>query len=103
MKQILQSLSSGETTLADVPCPQLNSGSVLIATSKSLLSVGTERMLVNFGKASMMNKALQQPDKVKMVLSKTKTDGIIATYDSVRSKLDQPIPLGYCNAGVVLD
>lgn len=103
MKQILQSLSSGETSLTDVPCPQLKSGSVLIATSKSLLSVGTERMLVNFGKASMMNKALQQPDKVKMVLSKTKTDGIIATYDSVRSKLDQPIPLGYCNAGVVLD
>jgi predicted dehydrogenase/threonine dehydrogenase-like Zn-dependent dehydrogenase len=103
LKQILQNLSDGKTTLVDVPCPQVKQGSLLISTSKSLLSAGTERMIVNFGKANMLNKARQQPDKVKMVLGKVKNDGLLATYDSVRSKLDQPLALGYCNAGVVIE
>ena len=74
---------------------------MLINTSKSLISAGTERMLVEFGRASYMKKALQQPEKVKMVLQKAKSDGLMATVDAVRSKLDQPLPLGYCNVGVV--
>lgn len=60
-------------------------------------------MLVDFGKASLINKARSQPDKVKMVLKKVKTDGLFATYDAVKSKLDQPLPLGYCNVGKVID
>lgn len=103
MKQILQNLSNGKTTLVDVPCPKCNKGSLLIASRNTLVSVGTERMLVDFGKASMLDKARQQPDKVKMVLDKVKTDGLLPTIDAVRSKLDQPLPLGYCNAGVVLE
>lgn len=103
MKQILQNLSSGETTVTEVPCPQITDGKVLIKTSKSLVSAGTERMLIDFGKANIIDKARQQPDKVKMVLNKIKTDGVISTVDAVRSKLDQPISLGYCNAGVVLE
>lgn len=103
MKQILQNLSNGDTTLVEVPCPKPKIGSVLISTSKSLVSVGTERMLVDFGKASWVEKARSQPDKVKMVLDKVKTDGLQPTIDAVRSKLDQPLPLGYCNVGTVLD
>ena len=103
MKQILQNLSNGETTLVDVPCPKCCNGSLLIASRNTLVSAGTERMLVDFGKANMLDKARQQPDKVKMVLNKVKTDGLFPTIDAVRSKLDQPLPLGYCNAGVVLE
>lgn len=103
MKQILQNLSNGETTLVDVPCPKNIHGSLLIASRTTLVSAGTERMLVDFGKASLIAKARQQPDKVKMVLDKVKTDGLFQTLDAVKSKLDQPLPLGYCNAGVVLE
>ncbi|MFA0237751.1 bi-domain-containing oxidoreductase [Vibrio sp. 10N.222.55.C7] len=103
MKQILQNISNGETSLVDVPCPQSKLNYLLIETSKSLVSAGTERMLIDFGKANFIDKARQQPDKVKMVLGKIKTDGLMPTVDAVRSKLDQPLPLGYCNVGTVLD
>ena len=101
MKQILQSLKSGETEVANVPVPRLSSGSLLIQTSHTLVSAGTERMLVNFGKAGWIEKARQQPDKVRMVLDKIKTDGLKQTLDAVFNKLDQPLPVGYCNVGVV--
>ena len=103
MKQILQNLKSGETILEDMPCPKVSTGQLLIRTSKSLVSAGTERMLVDFGKANLIDKARQQPDKVKMVVDKVKTDGFIPTVESVRNKLDQPLPLGYCNVGTVLE
>ena len=103
MKQILQNIANGETQLVDVPCPQANSGHLLISTSKSLVSVGTERMLIDFGKSGWIAKARSQPDKVKMVLEKVKIDGLSQTIDTVRSKLDQPLPLGYCNVGIVQD
>ncbi|ASJ74550.1 bi-domain-containing oxidoreductase [Granulosicoccus antarcticus] len=102
MRQILQNLSSGETRLATVPAPSLASGEVLIRTQCSLISIGTERMMVEFGKANFIDKARQQPEKVKMVLEKVGTDGLAATYEAVKSKLDQPMPLGYSNVGVVL-
>ncbi|HIL03830.1 MAG TPA: dehydrogenase, partial [Candidatus Thioglobus autotrophicus] len=103
MKQILQNLSNGETSVVDVPCPNNTKSNVLIATKNTVVSAGTERMLVDFGKANYIDKARQQPDKVKMVLNKVVTDGLMTTIDAVRSKLDQPLPLGYCNAGVVLE
>ena len=103
MKQILQNLSNGKTTLVDIPCPKIVKGSLLIASSKTLVSPGTERMLVDFGKANVLDKARQQPDKVKKMLGKVKSDGLLPTIDAVRSKLNQPLPLGYCNAGVVLE
>ncbi|MDP0501757.1 MAG: bi-domain-containing oxidoreductase [Verrucomicrobiota bacterium JB022] len=102
MKQILQSLRNGDTQLIEVPAPQVKRGAVLIESRASLISLGTERMLVEFGQASLLDKARQQPDRVKEVLQKARTDGIQATWDAVQTKLDQPIPLGYCNAGVVL-
>lgn len=103
MKQILQNIANGETQLVEVPCPQNQNGQLLISTTKSLVSVGTERMLIDFGKSGWIQKARSQPDKVKMVLGKVKTDGLMPTIDAVRSKLDQPLPLGYCNVGIVQD
>lgn len=103
MKQILQNLGTGETLLAEVPCPQINGGGYLIETSVSLLSLGTEKMLLDFGKANLLNKARQQPEKVKQVLQKVRTDGLGPTLDAIRAKLDQPIPLGYSNVGYVTE
>ena len=101
MKQILQNLSSGETLVVESPAPMLFANSLKIATKVSLISAGTERMLVDFGKSSYIDKARQQPEKVKMVFDKVATDGLMTTYDAVKSKLAQPIPLGYSNVGVV--
>ena len=103
MKALVQSLRNGKTTLVDVPMPGLNSGSVLIQTSQTLVSLGTEKMLVNFGKGTVFQKAKQQPDKVKEVLAKVKTDGLASTISAVKNKLEQPIPLGYCNVGTVIE
>lgn len=101
MKQILQNLGSGETLLADVATPSPGRGQLLIQSSCSLVSLGTEKMLIDFGKSGWIAKARSQPDKVKQVLQKIKTDGLWATLDAVKAKLDTPIPLGYCNVGVV--
>ena len=79
MKQILQNLANGETSLVDIPVPMKVYGHAIIQTTKSLVSVGTERMLVDFGKASLVDKARSQPDKVKMVLDKVVTDGLFTT------------------------
>ena len=103
MKQILQNLGSGETLLADVPEPGPRTGSVLIRTRCSLISLGTERMLVDFGRAGWLEKARKQPDKVRQVLEKVRTDGLFATIDAVKAKLDQPIALGYCNVGEIVE
>jgi len=103
LKQILQSLANGETSLENVPCPKPKRGHILIKSQRSLISAGTEKMLVDFGKAGWVNKARSQPDKVIEVLNKVKNEGLSATYDAVRSKLDQSLPLGYCNVGSVLD
>ena len=101
MRQIVQDMKSGATMLEEVPAPQVKAGYVLIKTSRTLVSLGTERMLVEFGKANLIDKARQQPDKVKQVLDKIKTDGIQPTLEAVFNKLGMPLPLGYCNVGVV--
>jgi len=101
MLQILQNLRSGATALAKVPSAAAGPGQLLIRTSASLISSGTERMLLEFGRAGWFEKARQQPEKVRMVLDKARTDGLAATIESVRAKLDQHIALGYSNAGVV--
>jgi predicted dehydrogenase/threonine dehydrogenase-like Zn-dependent dehydrogenase len=102
MKQILQSLKTGATEVAEIPVPNVRRGQLLIQTSHTLVSAGTERMMVEFGKAGWIEKARQQPDKVRMVLDKIKTDGLQPTIEAVFNKLDQPFPLGYCNVGRVV-
>ncbi|MDD4515965.1 bi-domain-containing oxidoreductase [Massilibacteroides sp.] len=103
MKQIIQSFKTGETILEEVPAPQVRRGCVLIQTTRSLVSLGTERMLVEFGKSNLLSKARQQPDKVKQVLDKIKTDGLMPTLEAVFNKLGEPLPLGYCNVGRVIE
>lgn len=103
MKQVLHNLRTGITEIAEVPCPAFSSGEVLIRSARTLVSAGTERMLVDFGRAGWLQKARQQPDKVRMVFDKAKTDGIAPTLEAVLKKLDQPLTLGYCNVGVVMD
>lgn len=102
MKQIIQDLKSGKTILEEVPVPNVKAGCVLVRTTRTLVSLGTERMLVEFGKANLIDKARQQPDKVKQVLDKLKTDGVLPTLEAVFNKLGQPLPLGYCNVGRVI-
>jgi predicted dehydrogenase/threonine dehydrogenase-like Zn-dependent dehydrogenase len=102
LQQILQNLKDGRTELAEVPCPRVGRGALLIRTTRTLISAGTERMLVDFGKANPLEKARQQPDKVRQVLEKVKTDGLAPTLAAVRNKLEQPLPLGYCHVGVVV-
>ncbi|NQT17520.1 MAG: Gfo/Idh/MocA family oxidoreductase [Planctomycetes bacterium] len=103
MKQIIQNLSSGEVHLQDVPAPSARPGHLLIRTTRSLISTGTERMLVEFGRAGWIEKARQQPEKAKQVLDKIRTDGLQPTIETVRAKLDQPVPMGYCNVGRILE
>ena len=101
MKQLIQNLKSGETSIIEVPAPSISRNKILIHTSKSLISPGTEKMLVDFAKSGYVAKAKQQPDKVKEVINKVKTDGIASTFEAVQNKLNQPITLGYCNVGVI--
>jgi predicted dehydrogenase/threonine dehydrogenase-like Zn-dependent dehydrogenase len=101
LRQVLQSLNDGRTVVAEVPAPQAAAGSLLIRTTRSLVSAGTERMLVEFGRAGWFERARQQPAAVRQVLDKVRSDGLLPAVEAVRSRLDQPLPLGYCNVGVV--
>ena len=103
MKQVLQNLRSGDTEIADVPAPGVKPGGLLLRTARTLVSSGTERMLVEFGRANLLDKARQQPDKVRQAIEKIKTDGLLPTLQAVQSKLDQPLAMGYCNVGTVID
>lgn len=103
MKVLLSSLASGQLSLLDAPVPAATARTVVVETRATVISAGTERMLVQFGRSGLLEKARRQPEKVKQVLDKIRTDGLATTVSAVRAKLDQPIPLGYCNAGVIVD
>lgn len=103
MKQILQNIRTGATELASIPTPECRPGHLLIATRCSLISAGTERMLVEFSQSNLLAKAKAQPDKVREVLEKIHRSGLLPTLEAVFARLDQPLPLGYCNAGVVIE
>lgn len=102
MFQIIQDLRRGNTILEEVPVPLVKKGHVLIRTHRSLVSLGTEKMLVEFGKSNLLTKARKQPEKVKQVLDKIRTEGLLPTLEAVFNKLDEPLPLGYCNAGEIV-
>ena len=101
MKQLFQSLKNGELFLQDLPISEPSKNNVIIKTKISLLSPGTEKMLLDFGKSGLLNKALSQPERVKDVINKMKIEGVYETYQKIFNKLDQPIPLGYCNVGII--
>ncbi|MFN7291423.1 MAG: alcohol dehydrogenase catalytic domain-containing protein [Pirellula sp.] len=103
MKQILQDLTNGSTSVNVVPSPGVSRERLIIQTRRTLISAGTEKMLVEFGQAGLIGKARAQPEKVKQVIEKIRTDGLLPTLDAVFAKLGEPLPLGYCNAGVVVE
>lgn len=103
MRILLQSLDTGRSYLEETPVPRPLGPTVLVETRATVVSAGTERMLVEFGRASLLEKVRQQPDKVRQVLDKARVDGIGPTLDAVRSKLAAPLALGYCHAGVVVE
>lgn len=103
MKQLIQYFRTGELEIIETPMPKRTKKTLVIETLNSLISVGTEKMLLDFGKASLLNKAKQQPDKVKQVLTKIKTEGLLTTFDAVWNKLNEPIPLGYSNVGKIVE
>ena len=102
MHQLVSNLRTGELTLLNVPAPALETGHLLIRTCVTLVSQGTEKMLVEFGQASLVQKARSQPEKVRQVMQKIRTDGLVPTLEAVFRRLDEPLPLGYCSAGVVV-
>ncbi len=101
MKQVIQSRKSGKLALKDVPAPRVKAGHLLVETRASLISAGTERMVIDFAKKSLAGKARARPDLVKKVLDKAKRDGLKATFETVMARLDEPLPLGYSAAGVI--
>ena len=102
MKQLLQNLKTGATTVADVPMPTPKPGTALVHTAASLVSAGTERMLVEFAEKSLVGKARSRPDLVKQVLDKARREGLLTTVDAAFNRLDQPMPLGYSSAGTII-
>ncbi len=102
VQQVVQSIRNGELSIAEVPAPRAHAGEVLIANRFSLVSAGTEKMLIDFGKKSVIGKARARPQEVKRVLKKVRQDGLIPTVQAVCSRLDEPMKMGYASSGVVL-
>lgn len=102
MKQVIQNARTGDLRVQDVPEPSVKAGCALVRTTTSLISAGTERMVADFARRSLLGKAQARPDLVRKVLDKARRDGIMATLRSVRTKLDEPLPLGYSAAGVIV-
>lgn len=102
MKQLVQEYKSRQTALIDVPAPQVSAGCVLIQTTRTLVSLGTERMVVEFGNSSLIEKAQNNPAMVKQVIEKVKSEGLLSTIETVKDKLNKPASLGYCNVGKVV-
>lgn len=101
MKQVLQNLKTGQTIVADVPIPTPQAGEVQIRTAASLVSAGTERMLVSFAEKSLVGKARSRPDLVRQVIDKARREGPLTTLEAAFNRLDQPMPLGYSSAGTI--
>jgi len=101
MKQLLQNMRSGETTVEDIPVPVPKQGTALVRVSASLVSAGTERMLVEFAERSLAGKARSRPDLMRQVLDRARREGLLSTVQAAFNRLDQPLALGYSSAGVI--
>ena len=102
MKQVTQNMRDGKTTIQDIPTPTPQFGQALVKVTNSLVSAGTERMLVEFGEKSLVGKARSRPDLVKQVVDKIKREGLVATLEATFNRLDTPMPLGYSSSGIIL-
>jgi NADPH:quinone reductase-like Zn-dependent oxidoreductase len=103
MKQLLQNMHNGQTVIEDVPIPSVRNKFALVKTACSLVSAGTERMLVEFAEKNLVQKATSRPDLVKQVLSKAQREGLLPTIEATFNRLDQPMPLGYSSAGTIVE
>ena len=101
MKQVLQNMRDGKTTVGNIPLPSVKRNSALVRAMASLVSAGTERMVVEFAEKNLISKATSRPDLVKQVISKARREGVIPTIEAAFNKLDQPMPLGYSSAGII--
>jgi len=101
MKQLLQNLRNGQTTVVEVPIPVVKPGMALVRTQASLVSAGTERMLVEFGEKSLLDKARSRPDLVRQMVDKARREGLVSTIEAAFNRLDRPMPLGYSSAGII--
>lgn len=102
MKQLLQNMKTGQTMVAEVPIPTPQPGEALVRTAASLVSAGTERMLVEFAEKSLISKARSRPDLVRQMMDKARREGLLSTLEAARARLDQPMPLGYSSAGRIV-
>src|SRR5881394_4149441 len=103
MKQLLQSARTGKLEVVEVPVPGVPPGCVLVRIAASLVSAGTERASSEFASKSLLQKAKSRPDLVRDVLNKVRRDGLLSAVSAVRSRLDQPLALGYSSAGTVIE
>src|SRR5258708_2181811 len=103
MKQLVQNIGSGQSQVKDVPIPGRTHGSVLVRVASSLVSAGTERMVVEFAEKNLLEKARSRPDLVRQTIDKARRDGVLNTIDAVQNRLDQPMALGYSISGTVID
>ena len=102
MKQLLQNIKTGDAYVAEVPVPTPGPGAALVQTRASLVSAGTERMVVSFAKQTLLGKAAARPDLVRQVLNKARREGLLTAYEATMNKLDQPMALGYSSAGTIV-
>ena len=102
MNQIIQNYQTGQITLEDIHIPQCQDGGVLVKTASSLISIGTERSIIELGRKSLLGKARARPDLFKRAWEKGRTEGFFKTFKEAMDRLDTPIPLGYSAAGVIL-
>jgi threonine dehydrogenase-like Zn-dependent dehydrogenase len=102
MKQLLQNMKNGKTTVDEVPIPTLRAGQALVQVAASLVSAGTERMVVEFAEKSLVGKARSRPDLVRQVLDKMQREGVMPTLQAAFNRLDQPMALGYSSAGTIV-
>ncbi len=102
MKQLLQNLKTGEAQVTEVPVPHPGEGTALVQTAASLVSAGTERMIVSFARQGLLGKAQSRPDLMRQVVNKAQREGLLTTLEAALNKLDQPMALGYSSAGTIV-
>ena len=102
MKQLLQNMRDGKAVVEEVPVPTPRAGMALVKTEASLVSAGTERMVVEFAEKSLVGKARSRPDLVRQVIDKAKREGLLVTAQAAFARLDQPMALGYSSAGTIV-
>jgi polar amino acid transport system substrate-binding protein len=103
MKQIIQNYSTGKVLLTEVPAPSCSANKVIVRNAASLISIGTEKSIIELGRQNLLGKARQRPDLVRRFIEKARNEGLLKTFQEAMGRLDTPTPLGYSSAGVVIE